>query len=238
MAGPLRSWAGAARRYEFPAQVRRGWKRVRSEQLSYTSDAQLRQLLRVVRRTEPSGALIIEAGCARGGCAILLCAMKSAERPLRVYDVFDMIPPPSEQDGEDMRARYQEISSGSATGLGGGCYYLYEDDLQSVVTKNFRRYGFPIEDNNVQLIKGPVQDTLEVNEPVALAHIDVDWYEPVFACLERIVPQLIVGGSVALHAYFDWSGCRKAADHYFATRGCRGLEFDSSAGHLLITRTS
>jgi O-methyltransferase len=226
-----------ARRTAYPKAVRMAWSKVRAEHLSYTTDRQLHQLLEVVQRTAPSGALIIETGCARGGSSILMCAAKSPQRPMRVYDVFEMLPPPSERDGDDMKARYAEITAGKAVGLDGGQYYLYEADLLATVTNNFARYGYPVESNNVQLIKGKVQDTLVVDQPVALANIDVDWYEPVSACLERVMPHLIVGGAVAIRAYSDWSGARKATDDYFSRAGREGLEFDSSAGHLLITRT-
>ena len=224
------------RRTAYPTAVRMAWSKVRAEHLSYTTDRQLRQLLEVVHRTAPSGALILEAGCARGGSSILMCAAKSPQRAMRVYDLFEMLPPPSERDGDDMKARYAEITAGKAVGLDGGQYYLYEDDLLATVTNNFARYGYPVESNNIQLIKGKVQDTLTVAEPVALAHIDVDWYEPVSVCLERVMPHLIVGGAVALHAYLDWSGCRKATDDYFSRAGREGLDFDFSAGHLLVTR--
>jgi O-methyltransferase len=224
------------RRQIYPRGVRQCWTQVRRESLTYATDKQLHQLLRAVQSTASSRGLIIEAGTARGGSAILMCAAKAIERPLRVYDVFDMIPSPSEHDGPDMKDRYEQIASGQAKGLDGGRYYLYEDDLQAVVTENFRRLGYPIERHHVELIKGKVQDTLSVNEPVALAHVDVDWYEPVTACLERITPHLVVGGSIALHAYGDWSGCRKAADDYFGRVGKDGFGFDMSAGHLLVTR--
>jgi O-methyltransferase len=226
-----------SRRAAYPAAVRSAWSKVRAEHLSYTTDRQLHQLLEVVHRTAPSGALILETGCARGGSSILMCAAKSPQRPMRVYDLFEMLPPPSDRDGDDMKARYAEITAGKAVGLDGGNYYLYEDDLLATVTNNFARYGYPLESNNVQLIKGKVQDTLSVAEPVALAHIDVDWYEPVSAGLKRVIPHLIVGGAVAVHAYSDWSGCRRATDDYFSRAGREGLNFDSSAGHLLITRT-
>lgn len=225
------------RRRAFPVATQKAWAQVRAEQLSYTTDPQLHQLLHVVQRTASSGALIIEAGCARGGSAILMCATKSADRPMRVYDMFEMIPPPSEHDGDDMKARYQEILAGKAVGIDGGRYYLYEDDMQAMVTKNFQRYHYPLAQNHVQLIKGKVQDTLVVDEPVALANIDVDWYEPVSKCLERIAPRLIVGGAIALRAYSDWSGCRKASDDYFNSVDRAGFDFDVSAGHLLVTKT-
>jgi hypothetical protein len=226
-----------ARRAAYPVAVRTTWSRVRAEHLSYSTDHQLRQLLAVVHRTAASGALILEAGCARGGSSILMCAAKSPQRAMRVYDLFEMLPPPSERDGDDMKARYAEITAGKAVGLDGGQYYLYEDDLLATVTNNFARYGYPVESNNIQLIKGKVQDTLTVAEPVALANIDVDWYEPVSACLERVMPHLIVGGAVAVRAYSDWSGAHKATDDYFSRAGREGLDFDSSAGHLFITRT-
>jgi O-methyltransferase len=227
-----------ARLQTFPVIVRQTWAKVRADHLSYSSDAQLFQLISSVQATAASGALIIETGCARGGSSILMCAMKSRERPLRVYDVFDMIPPPTDNDGGDMKKRYAEIASGEAVGLGGTKYYLYEQDLQTVVEGNFKQLGFPIRDHNVELIKGKAQDTVAVNQPVAVANIDVDWYEPVTACLERIMPHLIVGGSVAIRAYVDWSGARKAVDDYFEKAGRRGLVFDTSARHLFITRVS
>jgi len=235
--GRLEALSELARRTAYPRAVRQAWSRVRAEHLSYTTDRQLHQLLEVVRRTAPSGALIIETGCARGGSAILMCSAKSPERAMRVYDLFEMLPPPSDHDGDDMKARYAEITAGKAVGLGGAQYYLYDDDLLATVTNNFARFGYPLESNNVQLIKGKAQDTVAVAEPVALANIDVDWYEPVSACLERIMPHVIVGGAVALRAYSDWSGCRKAADDYFSRVGREGLTFDLSAGHMLVTRT-
>jgi asparagine synthase (glutamine-hydrolysing) len=51
------------------------------------------------------------------------------------------------------------------------------------------------------------------------------------------MPHLIVDGAVAVRAYSDWSGAHKATDDYFSRAGREGLEFDSSAGHMFITRT-
>jgi hypothetical protein len=50
--------------------------------------------------------------------------------------------------------------------------------------------SYPCESNNVWLIQGMAQDTLTLDEPVSLAHIDVDWYEPVWTCLTRLEPRL------------------------------------------------
>jgi O-methyltransferase len=92
----VRRRAGAARnefrRWKQPKPVKSAWTRIRSESLSYTTDPQLDQLVQEVRRTAYSDALIVEAGCARGGSAILMCAAKAPDRPLKVYDIFEMIP--------------------------------------------------------------------------------------------------------------------------------------------------
>lgn len=61
--------------------------------------------------------------------------------------------------------------------------------------------------NNIRLIRGLFQDTLQVDEPVSLAHIDVDWYEPVYVSLERIEPWVQVEGTLVVDDYLDWFGC-------------------------------
>lgn len=225
-------------RSRYSRSVRSTWKQVEHEHLTYCTEAQLDQILSVVARIEEIGENgdMIEVGCARGGSAILICAAKSPQRALRVYDMFGMIPPPSEHDGEDMRSRYEEISDGSAVGVDGGLYYLYEADLKAVVERNFERLGFPVGEHAVTLVAGPAQVTVEADGPISLAHIDVDWYEPVRAALERTVPKLTPNGAVIIHAYSDWSGCRKATDDYFDEVGRDQFIFDVSARHLKVTR--
>jgi O-methyltransferase len=219
-------------------QVLRTWLTVNRRSLTYSSPRQLAHLVRLVsgfeRRNVPGE--IIETGCAWGGSAILMCSAKSPQRPMRVFDVFGMIPPPSEKDGNDMKARYEEIAAGRSRGLGNDPYYAYDTDLKTKVRNNFRDLGYPIEQNNVSLIAGKVQDTLEVTGPVCLAHIDVDWYEPVMASLERIVPFLAPSGVVALRAYSDWSGCRRATDEYLERVGSAGYDRKIVDGELFVRR--
>ncbi len=73
----------------------------------------LRDLAHEADAARRPGAFI-EAGCALGGSAIVLAASKHPWRPLLVYDVFGMIPPPSERDGTDVVQRYEEIKAGQA----------------------------------------------------------------------------------------------------------------------------
>jgi asparagine synthase (glutamine-hydrolysing) len=178
----------------------------------------LSEIHTAVRQVEMQGVpgVLVESGCALGGSSIVICAAKTKERELRVYDVFSQIPPPSEMDGQDVRDRYAVIANGQARGIRGDLYYGYQDNLLMKVRKSFERYGYALQDNNVRLIKGLFQDTLEVAEPVAFAHIDGDWYESVKTCIERIYPRLSKNGIIIVDDYFAWSGCRRAIDDYFA----------------------
>jgi O-methyltransferase len=241
MEGLARRWIGKIRSttesLSLPLSAGGLIDEVRNRNLTYLSSRKLTKLATLALANERRGlpGIVIEAGCALGGSAILLTATKSIDRPLRIYDVFGMIPPPSDHDGPDVHARYEKIRSGGSKGIGDDTYYGYRDNLLDVVLGNFTAMGYPVDEYNVQAIKGLLQDTLIVDEPVALAHIDVDWYEPVRVCLERIEPMLSGGGSLVLDDYFDWSGCKKATDEYFATRADL-FTFDSSAGSLVITK--
>jgi O-methyltransferase len=86
------------------------------------------------------------------------------------------------------------------------------------VTDSFARLGVPTAEHRVELIRGLFHDTIDLDEPVALAHLDGDWYESTMTCLTRIAPLLTPGGRIVLDDYHHWSGCRAAVDEYFAGR--------------------
>ena len=131
-----------------------------------------------------------------------------------VYDVFGMIPPPSDRDGTDVVARYEEIKTGRSKGIHNDPYYGYDTGLLAHVEANFRRFGIDLATSHVQLIQGLFEETIHPSGPVALAHIDGDWYESVAVCLRRIWPALIPGGVIVIDDYDDWSGCRRAVDDF------------------------
>jgi asparagine synthase (glutamine-hydrolysing) len=214
-------------------------RRIRAQNLTYLSEEKLASLVACCREADASGleGMLLEAGCALGGSAILMAAVKSPQRPLGVYDVFGMIPAPSKEDSPDVHDRYRTIVEGKSEGLGGELYYGYRENLYDVVAANFQRFGIDRDKQSVSLVKGLVQDTLYPEGPVVLAHIDVDWYEPVMVCLQRIFPRLVQGGSIVIDDYHDWGGCRKATDEYL--RAVVGqFRLDDSAGSLKVTRTS
>lgn len=195
-------------------------RQVRKRRLTYLGYDALSDLERTIRRLDAAHVpgIIVEAGCALGGSTVVLGTAKHPERTLRVYDVFGMIPPPSAADGADIHARYETITKGESQGIGGDRYYGYEDNLRDKVADTLRSFGLDLKALRIELIQGLFQDSLQVDEPVALAHIDADWYESVMTCLERIVPHLSPGGVLVVDDYDHWSGCRKAVDAYFADK--------------------
>jgi asparagine synthase (glutamine-hydrolysing) len=214
-------------------------RRIRQRKLTYLSEAKLASLaescVQIAAGNVPG--LMVEAGCALGGSAILMATAKEREREFRIFDVFGVIPPPTENDTEDVHARYEVIASGMARGIGGDAYYGYRPDLYEVVRANLRDFGIDLEKENVQLVPGLIQETMKIDEPVALAHVDVDWYDPVMTSLERIVPRLPVGGIVILDDYNDWGGCRKAVDEYFSAASSN-FRMDDGARSMKVTRIS
>jgi O-methyltransferase len=191
---------------------------VREKKLTYLPVAALNDLFEAASTAERDKrpGVFIEAGCALGGSAIVLTKAKDPRRPLFVHDVFGMIPPPSDEDGADVHERYEKIKSGRAAGIGGNPYYGYETDLIDKVRETFTTFELPVATNAVTLVRGLFQDTLTGDEPVALAHIDGDWYESVLTCLLRIGPRLTSSGVMVIDDYFYWSGCRKAVDEFLA----------------------
>lgn len=194
---------------------------VRAQKLTYLSRQALLELYDTVRRLERQNrrGLIVEAGVALGGSAIVLAKSKTATRPLHLYDTFTMIPPPSEHDGPDAHARYTEIASGQSIGIKGDRYYGYKPGLLEEVQLNLAQFNIDLQHRRVHIWPGLFEDTLCIDQPVALAHIDCDWYNSVILCLARITPYLVPGGVLVIDDYQDWSGCKQAVDEYFAERG-------------------
>jgi len=211
--------------------------RIQKRKLTYLSVRKMALISKTCRAIEARklDGTFIEAGCALGGSAILISSIKRRDRPFLGYDTFSMIPPPSADDTPDVHRRYQVIASGASEGIDGDEYYGYQDHLYERVQQNFADFGLNCSERNITLIRGLVQEQMTIKQPVAFAHIDVDWYDPVKTCLEKIFPQLIVGGSVILDDYHDWGGCRKAADAFLKTVG-GAYSLDDTEGSLQITK--
>jgi O-methyltransferase len=71
--------------------------------------------------------------------------------------------------------------------------------------------------------KGWFQETMgplagEVG-PIALLHVDGDWYASTRACLDPLYDRVAPDGAIVVDDYGAYDGCRKAVDECLAARG-------------------
>jgi hypothetical protein len=173
-----------------------------------SGNARLRGLYGAVRHVVAGkipGA-IVECGTARGGSAALmgLTLKRLADpRTLWVFDTFEGIPPPTADDPDEDIAR---LYTGQFRGD------------RAEVEGLFERLGIL---GQSRLVKGLFQDTVPTAEvtPIAVLHLDGDWYESVKVCLDHLYDRVSRGGVIQIDDYGHWEGARKAVDEFLRLRG-------------------
>jgi hypothetical protein len=156
---------------------------------------------------------IVECGVAAGGSAALLAATikkySKRRRWLYAFDSFEGMPKPGEHD-------FHESIDAESTGWGTGTCAA---PIESVITATQKVGAKDI----LVPIKGYFQDTLPklapVIGPIALLHMDGDWYEStrdiLIHCWDLVVP----GGMIQIDDFGFWAGCRKAVNEFLTQRG-------------------
>jgi asparagine synthase (glutamine-hydrolysing) len=144
------------------------------------------------------------------------------------------MPAPGEHDPPKAHDRYAVMASGAAEGIGGDTFVFYVEDLYGEVVEAFGRHGILLGDR-IALHRGLIEETLRLDEPIALLHVDTDWYDPVRISLERTWPLLSVGGYIVGDDYTTYDGARAAMDEF---AGAHGPEVETlwEKGHLILRR--
>jgi len=209
------------------------------DRLTYLSPKKLARLTNAMReiaqRAIPGD--ILEFGVALGGSSVLLAKHATPTRQFHGFDVFGLIPPPtSDKDDPKSKKRFEAISAGKSRGIGSDIYYGYRTDLFESVCATLARYGRPVGDGRVFLHKGLFEETWPSYDraPIAFAHVDCDWYDPVRFCLNAVLPRLAPGGIVMLDDYHDYGGCRTATDEFLSEH--RGLFAVDDGANLVLRR--
>ena len=150
----------------------------------------------------------VECGTWRGGLAALMSyyAKDTEDKRLYVYDTFEGMPEPGENDCGTSKRMYEENK-------GDWCRAGLD------VVKSILQQVDPSYSDYCYLIKGKVEDTLDLIAPqtIALARLDTDWYESTKKELEVLYPRVQPRGYVLIDDYSDWNGCRQAVDEYFSS---------------------
>jgi hypothetical protein len=162
------------------------------------------------------GALV-ECGVWRGGsmmaAALALLQMNRTDRALYLFDTFEGMPPPDEQDvtlhGEAASAILQNPRHPRFRNV---FAYATLDEVRA----NMQQTEY--DQTRIHFIQGKVEDTIpeQAPETIALLRLDTDWHESTWHELEHLFPRLSPRGVLIIDDYGHWQGCRRATDEYFA----------------------
>ncbi len=162
----------------------------------------------------------VECGVWRGGSVMLMAATLLAkgisDRKIYLYDTFDGMAAPTEND-RDLNNISATSQLEAATDRANDFIWCFAalDEVKS----NLRQIGYP--ESNYVFVPGKVEESLVLTLPddIALLRLDTDWYESTRAELEQLYPRLNRGGVLIIDDYGHWKGARQAVDEYFSSPG-------------------
>jgi hypothetical protein len=171
----------------------------------------------ILRKNVPGA--FVECGVWKGGSAAImgLALRHAAEaRVLHLFDSFEGLPQPGDQDGEAAAVYSGGQSAGKLASI-----HKCEAGLAEVRSYLIDQLHLP--EKQVRFHVGWFQNTIRADAsqigPIAALRLDGDWYESTRICLEHLYPLLSPGGVLILDDYFCWTGCRKATDEFRAKQG-------------------
>lgn len=163
---------------------------------------------------------VVECGVWRGGSmmavAETLMRLRQPDRDLYLFDTFDGMTLPGDQDVDVFGKRASEL--------------LKEQDRHDPrsiwcvspleeVRSNMQSTGYPHE--RIHFVPGRVEETLPgaAPEQISILRLDTDWYESTRHELEQLFPRVVPGGVLIIDDYGHWDGARRAVDEYLRARG-------------------
>ena len=137
---------------------------------------------------------ILEIGVAHGDTAKLLVNnFNNKNTNFYFFDTYEGLPLPSKSDECDINVR--------------GNYKFSIEDVIDVVN---------IKGDNINFIKGLVENTLVDNLPdkIDFVHLDCDLYSPTYFSLSKIIPKMSKPSAIIIDDYkcSYWTGVKKACD--------------------------
>jgi O-methyltransferase len=165
------------------------------------SPPRLKNLARLLRSVAHLPGDVVECGVAGGGSAAFLATL-APTRMVRLFDSFQGLPAPLKEDGPQAPA-YQ-----------GANKHALAEVRELLVSLG-------VHQRRLDLVPGWFHETFPRVSvtPVALLHLDCDWYASVTLCLETWVDAVVPGGVIVLDDYGFWPGCRLALHEFLARHG-------------------
>jgi O-methyltransferase len=179
---------------------------------------------------------VAECGVWRGGSmmavALALIAQGDTNRHLYLYDTFEGMSAPTEQDKLVDGTLAAKLLDRDAKGTGIWCYASLED-----VQKNMFSTGYPKE--KIHFIKGKVEETIPGTIPahIGLLRLDTDWYESTKHELIHLFPLLDAKGVLILDDYGTWQGAKTAVDEFIREKQLNVFLHRIDASARILIRT-
>ena len=186
-----------------PADLRNGRARAALKVRSNTLlDYRRLAAIHAAASVAPRGAFV-ECGVWAGGSAGMM-GLADPRRELWLFDSWEGLPEPGESDISFQGHRREA-----------GWNYANRAQVEQLL---LGKLGFDPE--RVHLVQGWFEETLPAarNEirPIALLHLDGDWYKSIKTCLDLLYEQVVSGGFLVVDDYFHWRGCAQAVDEFLA----------------------
>ncbi|MFJ9035460.1 TylF/MycF/NovP-related O-methyltransferase [Streptomyces sp. NPDC102406] len=185
----------------------------------------------VVRHDIPGD--IVECGVWRGGsmqaCAKTLLGCGATDRDLYLFDTYDGMTPPTDEDlrrdgtpAADILARHGKDKAIWA--------YATLDDVKS----GFASVPYPAE--RIHYVRGKVEETVpgEAPDKIAILRLDTDWYASTKHELDHLYDRLVPGGVLLIDDYGYWQGSRQAVDEFLERTGERLLLLRMDEGRIAV----
>src|SRR6266481_5169559 len=158
----------------------------------------------------------VECGVWKGGTAFFMAELlKQAgvrDRKVWLFDSFDGMPQVEDIDGATAKAEANDPDS-----------FLSAAKSKAPIDEVRRSANELGLAPYTEFVKGWFAETLAPARsrvgPIALLHIDCDWYSSVRCCLENLYDQVSDGGFIFLDDYYHYDGCAIAVHEFLAKRG-------------------
>jgi hypothetical protein len=176
---------------------------------------------------------IVECGVWRGGSmqatARTLLEAGDTSRHLYLFDTFEGMPPPTEEDRRHDGQSAAELLAANAKTSGVWAVASLDD-----VKEGMSQVPYPPE--QVHYVPGLVEQTVpdQAPEQISILRLDTDWYASTKHELETLYPRLVSGGVLLIDDYGWWQGARKAVDEYLEATGEQLLLLRMAEGRVAV----
>ncbi|MGW6359819.1 TylF/MycF/NovP-related O-methyltransferase [Streptomyces sp. NPDC055092] len=176
---------------------------------------------------------IVECGVWRGGsmqaCAKALLSQGDTERGLYLFDTYEGMTPPTEEDLRRDGKSAEELLAAQGK----------DRPIWAVATLDDVKSGFrdvPYPENRLHFVQGKVEDTVprQAPEQIAILRLDTDWYASTKHELEHLYDRLVPGGILLIDDYGYWQGSRQAVDEFLEKTGERLLLLRMDEGRIAV----